>query len=113
MHYKKKIRPKLSAYPATTLISVFGRHFDVNAHVHTEQADSYVLKFDKTFANVDSYTPLGYYNHTGMEITGEVRNMTRPPNLAFLLFEANIKMSTLYKAFGNDEFVMQYYLKLP
>ena len=113
MHCEKKIRPKLNAYPATTLISVFGRHFDVNTHVAIEQADSYVLEFDKTFANLENLTPLGYYNHAGMEITGEVRNTKRPPNLAFVLVEANIKMNILHKAFDNDEYTMQYYLKLP
>ena len=39
MYCEKKIRPILSTYPATSLILLFGEHFDVNIHLAVEQVE--------------------------------------------------------------------------
>ena len=102
MHAEEKLRPKLEKYGAVALISVFGNHFDINTHVASEEAEEYVRKFKESLHHVDNLAPLGYYDDSGADLTGKVRNDTRPPNLAFVLVEACVPLQMLHDTFANS-----------
>lgn len=52
MYCEAKVRPKLVTHSATSIILVFGQHFDVNTHVATAQAENFVEKFKSSFGDV-------------------------------------------------------------
>ena len=111
---REKIRPKLKSYSAAALISVFGKHFDLNTHVASDQAESYVCMFKQAFGSIQWLSPLGYYGKQGNDVTSKVRLKRRPPNLAYILVEARMAMVMLHDEFdAKDIFTHQYYLSLP
>ena len=114
MHAEVELKPKLEKYGAVALILVFRNHFDINTHVASEEAEEYVHRFKESLHHVDNLPPLGYYNDTGVDLTGKVHNDTRPPNLAFVLIGASIPLLVLHDTFTNIiPFHQQYYLNLP
>ena len=78
LHAEKKLLPKLSSYSASPLISVFGKHFDVNTHVENDQVDIYVTSFKTVFGDVRHLQPHGYYYSGGKSVTNKVRLHKRP-----------------------------------
>ena len=113
MHTEEKLRPKLEKYGAVALILVFRIYFDIDTHVASEEAEEYVRRFKESLHHVDNLAPLGYYNGTGVDITGKVRNNTCLPNLAFVLVEASVPLQMIHDSFVDSRpFHQQYYLKL-
>ena len=114
IHCEKKLRPKLETYSAAALIAIFGHHFDINTHVASDQAETYVNRFKKAFGQVDDLVPLGYFDIKGVNVTGKVRDEKRPPNLAYVLVEAHVPLQKIHQVFSpSDMFTRQYYLALP
>ena len=101
-------------YPASTLISVFGKHFEANTHVANDQADNYLPHFRCSFSNVKYLSPLGYFNLAGEDATHKVCKEKRPPSLAFVLVDADILLSHLHEFLKKEDvYNFWYYLRLP
>ena len=113
LHCENKLRPKLELYSAAALISVLGKHFEVNTHVANNQADDYLSRFCRSFSNVEYLSPIGYFDITGEDVTHKMWKEKRLPNLAFVLVDADIPLSHLHDSFQPDDvFNFRYYLRL-
>ena len=97
------MRPKLKSYSAAALISIFGKHFDLNTHVANDQAESYVRVFKQAFGSIQWLSPLGYYDKQKNDVTSKVRLERRPLILAYMLVEARMEMPQLYDTFDTME----------
>lgn len=114
LHWEKKLRPKLESYSVAALISIFGHHFDISTHVAINHAKVYVQYFCEAFGDIDYWSPLGYYDAAGDNVTGKVWKEIRPPNLVFMLVEACIPLQDLHASFEKKDVLKhQYFLSLP
>ena len=93
----------MESYPASALISVFGKNFEVYTHVANDQADDYLSRFRCSFSNVSYLSPRGYFNLAGEDVTHKVRKEKHAPNLAFVLVDADIPHSHLHDSFKKED----------
>lgn len=74
----------------TTIISVFGKHFDINIHAVRNLAVWHVPQFHTLFTYVFNLKLVGYFNMARDNVPSNVWKEKRPPGLAFVLVNAEI-----------------------
>ena len=74
-----------------------------STHVENDQADTYVDQFQHAFGDIRYLQSLGYFETRGYDVTTNVQNSNRPPNLAYMLVQSTMPLGKLHSTFGPNK----------
>ena len=102
------------SYSVKTLISVFREQFPLGMQQSEHEVEVVVEKFRNSFNDMAFWSPLGFYNANGSDVTDKVHKTPRPANVYFLETKFDLLLSALGDPFtAYQRCDLTYYLHLP